>query len=231
MSCNRGKASPNSHTKIRLFADSAGFCQNPGCNRPLFMDVQDGNIHIAEMAHIFSASDGGARTNSRLTKEERGNYNNLILLCANCHTMIDKAETSFPDNLIKGWKTTHSERVKAIFQVPKCNTRQECKKLIDPILMENRTIFEKNGPMTDERFNPESESPILWRRKITENILPNNRKILAILDVNRDLLNASEKQVLEELRQHVSDFEAKHIGESSVSGARFPSEANDLLGD
>jgi len=81
MVCSRGEATPNAHTKLRLFADSAGYCQNPACNRPLFIDAGDKNIHIAEMAHVFAAADDGPRANPILTNAERGRFENLILLC------------------------------------------------------------------------------------------------------------------------------------------------------
>lgn len=57
MACNRGKANPNSHTKLQLFADSGGYCQNPDCNLNLFHNIGEANFHIAEMAHIISAAE------------------------------------------------------------------------------------------------------------------------------------------------------------------------------
>ena len=59
MGCSRGAATPDAHTQRRLFAASAGYCQNPNCANALFVDAAGKSIHIAEMAHVFSASDGG----------------------------------------------------------------------------------------------------------------------------------------------------------------------------
>lgn len=110
--------------------------------------------------------------------------------------------------------------------------RSRVRKLIEPILLENRTIFETYGPMTDDRFNPESELPEFWRRKIQSSILPNNRRLLGILDANRKLMSATERGTLERLRQHIDDFEAKHTGVASPSGGvQFPSEADSLFKD
>ena len=39
MVCSRGAASPDAHTQRRLFASSAGYCQNPGCANELFLDA------------------------------------------------------------------------------------------------------------------------------------------------------------------------------------------------
>lgn len=100
MGCDRGKASPDTNTQRRLFAASGGYCQNPGCNRALFVETDTTKISVAEMAHIFAAQDDGPRANPELTEEERGAFANLILLCANCHTVIDKAPEAFPDSAI-----------------------------------------------------------------------------------------------------------------------------------
>jgi len=107
MACSRGEAAPDSHTKLRLFADAAGHCQNPACNQPLFIDAGRKNIHIAEMAHVFAAADDGPRANAELTQAERGRYSNLILLCPTCHTIIDKAPGEYPDTVILMWKQQH----------------------------------------------------------------------------------------------------------------------------
>lgn len=232
MSCPRGKASPNTHTKLRLFSDSAGFCQNPGCSEKLFRDTGEKNIHIAEMAHVFSAQDNGPRAKKELTPAERGDYSNLILLCANCHTTIDKAEEDFPDSLILEWKRNHIEKIESIFGIVEYDNRDEAREIISPILQENNTIFDLYGPMSeDSKYNPESELPQKWLEKVRTTILPNNRKLLAILDKNRKLITKDEAQTLENFRQHVDDFESVHIGESESSGIRFPSAMASVLGE
>jgi hypothetical protein len=91
MTCTRGAASPDAHTQRRLFAASAGYCQNPTCANALFVDVANKSIHIAEMAHVFAANNGGPRANPQLSEAERGAFENLVVLCSNCHTMVDKA--------------------------------------------------------------------------------------------------------------------------------------------
>jgi len=92
MTCLKGRVNPSTTTKLRLFADSGGFCQNPSCLQPLFKDFEDDTIHIAEMAHIISAGDSGPRSDSDKTDDAKAAYTNLILLCPSCHTQIDKAE-------------------------------------------------------------------------------------------------------------------------------------------
>ncbi|OCB77160.1 hypothetical protein B0A79_01945 [Flavobacterium piscis] len=229
MSCSRGKASPNPHTKIKLFADSGGYCQNPGCNINLFLSIGNTDFHIAEMAHIISAGNSGPRSDLTISKDLKGEFSNLILLCPNCHTKIDKAESEFPEEKILNWKETHSEKIKLIFNIKKHENRIDVRRSIIPLLNENKTIFKTYGPLTEQRFNPESEIPKIWLSKIQQKILPNNRKILSTIEVNYDLLNEIEMETFELFRQHLLDFEAKHINNEEINALQFPQELNNIF--
>lgn len=232
MSCTRGKASPDQHTKNRLFAESGGYCQKPECSRQLFMEVGGERIHVAEIAHICAAGDDGPRANTSLTPEQRGAYDNLILLCPTCHTIVDKAPDVFPDPLVRGWKRSHLEKLAAVFGTKRYPDRPTARAALTPLLDENGAVHEQYGPDNDYRYNPESEQADVWKRKVRTLVLPNNRRILALLDANRDLLTPAERRTLERLRQHVDDLEARHIGaDLSGGGARFPPEARDLFAD
>lgn len=231
MSCSRGKASPDSNTKLKLFADSGGFCQNPNCNDNLFLTIGNSHIHIAEMAHIISAGDQGPRSDIKISKAKKGEFSNLILLCPTCHTKIDKAELEFPDALILKWKNDHSQKINTLFNIKQYKNRAEARQSIVPILNENKTIFDIYGPLTDERFNPESEMPKIWLTKIHQNLLPNNRKILKILDTNYDLLTNREMKIVEIFRQHVLDFESKHINNEEINGTQFPNQLQHIYTD
>lgn len=224
MSCSRGQASPDSHTKLKLFADSGGYCQNPDCNDNLFVNIGNSDFHIAEMAHIISAGDEGPRTDVNMPKKQKGDFSNLILLCPTCHTKIDKAESEFPEVIIKQWKRDHGQKINNVFNIKKYENRHEARQAVFPILNENKTIFNTYGPMTDERFNPESEMPRLWLSKIHLHILPNNRKLFGILESNYYLMNEEEIKTFELFKQHVLDFEARHINKESINGVQFPSK-------
>ena len=229
MACTRGKASPNRITQQRLFADSGGYCQNPECTNPLFIEVGTENFHIAEMAHIFSATDGGPRTNEKLSKEARGKYENLILLCANCHTAIDKAESSYPAELISEWKRKHVQRLRDLFGVKRFTTRGEALDFIAPVMRENKTIFDHYGPEGEHSLNPESEVAKIWKRKVRSEILPNNRKLLSMIMENSHLLSDEEVSLVDLYRLHVSEFESRHLGYADVVNARFPQAMENIF--
>lgn len=226
MSCPRGDAAPDQHTKLRLFAASGGYCQNPACSRTLFIDTGSARIHIAEMAHVFAASRSGPRGAGKLSKAERGSFDNLILLCSTCHTIIDKAEMDYPDQLLVEWKRDHGARLAKVFGAVHLKSRSEVLSSIDPLQQENRVIFQEYGPDLDYRENPESELAIAWQRRMRERIIPNNRRILAILDANRDHMTGDESRTLELFRQHIYDLEARHVTDAVVGfQRRFPAES------
>lgn len=192
MACSRGAAAPDAHTQRRLFAASAGYCQNPRCSSELFIEASGKSIHIAEMAHVFAATDGGPRTKLELSKEERGAFENLVMLCANCHTMVDKAPEAFPDSMMLSWKREHANKLKELFGAVKFGDRAGARRAVEPILAENYAIFTHYGPHIDAAYNPESGSAEQWKRKMITRILPNSRRILAIIDVNRLLKNSPD---------------------------------------
>lgn len=232
MPCKRGQADPDRHTTLRLFADSGGYCQRPECPNRLFVDTASKNIHIAEMAHIIAAGQKGPRADTSISQAEKGAYDNLILLCANCHTTIDKAPADFPDDMIRQWKRKHVERIRSLFGAVEYPNRVSVRAAIEPALTENRFVFDQYGPHNDYRKDPESELANVWQRKMRAIILPNNRKVLAILDANRRHLNPSEAKTIEAFRQHIDDLEAKHIGAGSGDiASRFPPGMNDILRD
>ena len=66
MVCAHGRVNPATNTKLRLFADSGGYCQNPNCLEPLFKDIADETIHIAEIAHVISAGNAGPRARPQM---------------------------------------------------------------------------------------------------------------------------------------------------------------------
>jgi hypothetical protein len=230
MPCTRGQANPDRHTTLRLFADSGGYCQRPECANRLFVDTGTKNIHVAEMAHIIAASGKGPRAGATVTQADKGLYDNLILLCANCHTTIDKAPADFADNMIREWKRKHVERINSLFGAVEYPDRASARKAIEPALTENRAVFDQYGPNNEYRQDPESELAKVWQRKMRAIILPNNRKVLTILDANRRHLSELEAKTLEAFRQHIDDLERKHIGEGGGDVASlFPAGMSDIL--
>ena len=229
MNCIQGRVKPNTNTKLRLFANSAGFCQNPQCNTTLFVDLENRMVHFAEIAHIIAASPIGPR-GAGDSDAALATYENLILLCPNCHVIVDKAPDEFPQSLLITWKDDHVRRISETFGAVKYPDRSMARLAIEPLLEENRTIFNQYGPENDYRQNPESEYADVWKRKVLTKILPNNRKLLLVIDANHCIVRDNERPVVELFRQHVDDLEARHLANpKSMLGSRFPEGMNELL--
>lgn len=62
---------------------------------------------LGEQAHIVGEKDDAARGKSPLTPEQRDSYHNLILLCPNHHTEIDKNEDDWPVERLHHVKSVH----------------------------------------------------------------------------------------------------------------------------
>ena len=170
MACPRGKPTPDQHTKLRLFAASAGFCQKPDCQRTLFVDTGRTNLHIGEMAHVFAASDRGPRADSALSNQERSAYENLILLCPSCHAIVDKVPDEYPDILMNRWKRRHIELISEVFGAVRYSNRRTAREAIEPLLSANLSIFAEYGPNNEYKYNPESEWANVWQRKVLSQI-------------------------------------------------------------
>lgn len=228
MACSRGKAHPNAATKLKLFTDSAGFCQNPACNVAIFPEGFENYPHIAEMAHIFAATDGGARTKKELSKEARGAYDNIILLCANCHTLVDKTPENHPAEMMTAWKLEHALKRQRAFGAVRPTSRDELRKAILPLLLENKMIHTEIGPDNDYRFNPEAAEASVWKERVKRTIIPNSLKILIICDSHSNFLTDSERVILEKFRYHVQGLIMRHLEAFKLPNSRFPPEMQDI---
>jgi hypothetical protein len=231
LACFRGAASPDAHTQKQLFAASGGYCQNPACARHLFIDTAGHSVHVGEMAHVFAASDAGPRADPAMSEADRGAFDNLVLLCANCHTIVDKAPDAFPDAMMLGWKRDHAKRLQAVFGVTIFDDRAAARAMIAALLDENRANFERYGPHIEAARDPESGAAKIWRRKMLTRILPNSNRVLAQLDANKELLTGDEARVVEDFRHHIDDLEAVHIIGEREDAARFPAAIHTILED
>jgi hypothetical protein len=230
VACSRGHANPNTFVQRRLFAASGGYCQNPACNQPLFVTTKTSHTSIAEMAHIFAAEDDGPRANLALSPKERGSFENLILLCANCHTIVDKAPTDFPDEEIRQWKNVHEQRIGALFGAVSYPNREAAFAALRPLLNRTHAIFKRIGPNNDYKTNPESDEAAEWQYHMRESIIPTNRSVLTLLDHNYVLLNEQEVATVELFRQHVEGLEQRHIHHTPLPSApQFPDGMNKLF--
>lgn len=143
--------------------------------------------------------------------------------------MVDKAPDAYPDELMLRWKREHANKLQGLFGSVQFGDRAAARQVVEPLLAQNFAIFQQYGPHIDAARNPESGAAEQWKRKMLTRILPNNRRLLSILDANRNLLNDDEKQTLELFRQHIDDLEAFHIEGNREDASRFPGNLSKIL--
>lgn len=213
-------------TKRKLLSSSGGFCAKPDCHKDLFPLFDNGEVtNIEELAHIVGKKTKGPRGLSFKGTIERDNYENLIVLCPTCHTIIDKNPSLYTENIIKEWKKNHEERISALFSLTKCVTRGEAREEVCPLFLENRSIFDYCGPYSEEANRNLFAAEQMWERLSFQKILPNNRKIEQIVTLNSHLLLDNEKAVFYEFKMHREGFEYNKLsGDKNASVPRFPPE-------
>lgn len=204
-----GRESIHENIKRRLYAESMGRCMNPSCQKELF--INDGDI--VEKAHIRP-----------YCKDADNSYENLIILCPNCHTEFDKI-SAFGADEVKSWKQARKEELERVFS-EKCSSFDELKKKVVPLLLENRTIYE-NYYLGDERA--------LWD-KMEPKILVNNRKLKVLLERNIGLFQShstkeySNAECVRLFIAHVDEFEATRLDEEKCRKILYPIKLDSIFG-
>jgi len=97
-----------------LWGRAAGRCAMPNCRIEVFITERGYNPiwNIGEMGHIAASSDGGPRSKRSLSARDRDKYENLILLCRNCHGRIDGLQEFYPEARLLQIKDDHESWVR-----------------------------------------------------------------------------------------------------------------------
>ncbi len=215
-----------------LLAKSGGYCQNPGCNGDIFHYFEDGKLtSIEELAHIIAQQVGGPRgsTNEKITN--RDEYENILVLCPSCHSLVDKEPEQFPIGMLRSWKTNHENRIKSVFQAPIYPDRNSLRTEISRLLTSNKAIFDQYGPQSEfAQKSVQSEAFSMWKLKSIETIIPNNRRVLQLLETNFPLLNEDEQKTLATFKIHKEGFEYNKLsGDKNPTVPLFPNEILNIL--
>lgn len=91
--------------KKTLFAQSMNRCEFPGCSEII---ADEKGIIKGEICHIEGSK--GPRFNESLSNNQLNSIDNLILLCPNHHTVIDKDVDNYTVEKIKEWKNKNQEQ-------------------------------------------------------------------------------------------------------------------------
>ena len=199
----------NENVKRKIIAESMGKCMNPECQIDLFS--QDGDIF--EKAHIIPYCDTADNS-----------YENLIILCPNCHTNFDKNK-AFSSEEVKLWKIKRRDELEKFFG-RKYFSFLELKNEIQPLLIENKSIYE-NYYIEGERKLWDKFEPLL---------LVNNRKIKKMLENNLLLVQDSandaysNRKFVQQLLLHIDEFEKTRGEDERRRHVLYPKEIESIFG-
>lgn len=109
--------------------------------------------------------------------------------------------------------------------------KDELKKELGELFSENRRNFKQYGPFSiTAQHSPVSEFAYMWKEKCITEIIPNNEKILEILENNKDLIPDEKLYILELYKNHVEGFKMNHLsGIKSPDVPTFPEEILTIL--
>ncbi|HYX73049.1 MAG TPA: SAVED domain-containing protein [Nitrososphaera sp.] len=99
-------------TRVLLNVRAGGRCEFDGCNKYLFCHhLTHAEENFSQMAHIVAFKPDGPRGKSGLRPKDINNVHNLMLLCPQCHHLIDRRPKEFPRETLEKYKKNHEERI------------------------------------------------------------------------------------------------------------------------
>lgn len=174
------------NTERMLWAEAIGHCMNPECQTWL---IEEG-VNIGEMAHIKTHADGGDVS-----------FENLILLCTNCHTQTEGNRPKATLNQLQEWKRNRNSEIEGRF-AKRYPSFEKLKESVTPIFERNRQIFDSYGPNDDPNGVKRHK---LWL-KFEGEIISNNRRLELILTTNKHLLHKENQEIVNRFVAHACEF-------------------------
>lgn len=111
-------------TQFCLVAAAGGRCEFDGCNNNLFVHhVTKTGGYFGNFAHIRAFSPQGPRAGTDSERDEvaLNDIDNLMLLCTQCHKLVDTDVEGYSIERLRRWKQKHEERVTHLLGLPDAN--------------------------------------------------------------------------------------------------------------
>lgn len=199
----------NINVERKIYAESMGRCMNPECKAELFKKNGD----IMEKAHINPYCD---------TKDN--SYENLIILCPNCHTNFDKNGVFSVDEVEK-WKQIRNDEFERFFS-KEYDTFDELKSEVVPFLLHNQLIFKNYYLGNKKDLWDIFEGEILSNNRILRSTLEHNTKLIQ----NHSDESYSNLAIVRQFILHIDEFEVTRLSKEKTRHVLFPTEINSLFG-
>jgi len=97
---------------LMLYVRAGGRCEFRGCNKYLLKhSVTQAIDNFGEIGHIVAFSKKGPRGGFEARPTEIHAISNLMLLCDECHKLIDRQWRDYPVTLLREFKQQHEENI------------------------------------------------------------------------------------------------------------------------
>lgn len=104
--------------RAQLWVAAGGRCEFNCCNKPLDRNVLTKQaLFLGQHAHIIGDSPQGPRGSEALSKKLAHDPGNLMLVCAPCHTTIDRLEGDYDADLLRRMKKRHEDRIQRLYEI------------------------------------------------------------------------------------------------------------------
>jgi hypothetical protein len=102
-------------TRLLLFVRAGGRCEFDGHNKYLLEHpLTLSNINLAQAAHIVAFSEMGPRGDVDVRPVDIHDVENLMLLCLDCHKLIDDNAEKYSVATLKQYKKNHEDRIRHV---------------------------------------------------------------------------------------------------------------------
>lgn len=151
-----------------LWMRSAGRCAYPDCLEVCDVEAEhenDTDAIICQMAHIFAYSDDARRPNPSMLDEEKNDYDNLLILCANHHIVVDNQENAYTVTVLKLWKQNLETWIDEQLE------RSNLKVSFVELEMVTRALLQNPNILPSEDFSVITPLEKMNKNNLSENIL------------------------------------------------------------
>lgn len=145
---------------MRLWGMSAGRCEL--CNKLLYIDSNFGDsANFAENAHIHAVGATGPRHKDEMDRSEINQIDNLMLLCAEHHHLIDTKPENYQGDYLVRKKKEHEARIRSLTEI---REDASCKMVTYFSNIDNTTMFSADDMLrravVHEKLYPKQDVPI-----------------------------------------------------------------------
>jgi hypothetical protein len=130
-------------------------------------------------------------------------------------------------------KAAHESFVSGRLEKPEFADKKAVAAYLYPLMKENHEVFINFGPHSEiAHRNPGSDAHGVWLSERLATIIPNNRRMLDVIEDNSGLFDPKEQAIFARFGLHVRNYDQWVHDEINYEGVvRFPVEFEALISD